>query len=154
MISLTNNFRVAFILHLVFSIFLSAKASAGVRVFPQIEETQDTEDILDTYPDYLRFALAVAKQVEPKAADRLHRNYQKLIKYDPTAAARFLKSLRFEMDHKVGLMGKAPSQVTTQSPEIRRWVRRFAGEWAREADEHLFRAIAMRAQERNRSSEN
>ncbi|MBI3294814.1 MAG: hypothetical protein HYZ71_08795 [Deltaproteobacteria bacterium] len=133
------------------SLLMSEAAAASPRDFPSIRETNDTDTILEKYTDYLRFVLAVDQSVDAKTAQQLHKNYLRLAKYDGEAAARFLKGLRFEMVHKLELMGKTARSLNTSTPEMRRWVKRFAPDWSREADEQLIRAIATRAAERNRA---
>jgi hypothetical protein len=103
------------------------------------------DDILKEYPAYLNFVLEVGKDVDHTGANRLSSTYQKLRHRSPEFAARFLKGLRFEMVHKLELMGTAPSHLTTQSPVMRRWVARYMKEWTRECDEHLFRSYAVAA---------
>lgn len=147
-----NSWQRTILFHSLITVLFTSALEANTRVFPQIGEEKEVDDILEHYPDYLRFILAVASQVDRASANRLHKNYQKLVKFDRSAAARFLKSLRFEIVHKVELMGTSPRAITTQNTEIRRWVRRFVPEWSREADEHLFRAVAMRAIEKNREN--
>ena len=50
------------------------------------------------------------------------------------------------MVQKLELMGTATASVSTSSPVIRNWVRRYLKEWYREADEYLFRSLAFRGQ--------
>lgn len=139
----------------LFAVFFSNHALARqVIAFPQIAESNDTDDILETHPQYLRFVLAVAQGIDSASAERLHKNYQRLLKYDRDGAAHFLKGLRFEMVTKLELMGASPRSIKTTSPEMRRWVSRFVKDWSREADEHLFRVVALRASERNRTRKN
>lgn len=115
--------------------------------FPDISATSDQDDILSTYPLYLKFALAIGKEVDNATARKLSANYSALRKRSPQFAARFLKGLRFEMEQKLELMGASPASITTHSPEMRRWVAKYMKEWNREADEHLFRAITMKVRE-------
>lgn len=143
--------RAAFIGQALLAVLHANPVGGRVLVFPNIEELSDHDDILEKYPQYLRFVLAVGHSVDSQSADRLKKNFERLTKYDPDGAIRFLKGLRFEMMHKMELMGASPRTVTVNNSEIRRWVRRFLPDWGREADEHLFRAIALRAAERNRS---
>lgn len=112
--------------------------------FPRHQSSSDKSDILSEYPDYLRFVLEIGKDVDPQTAQFLSKNYQSLRKRDPSNAARFLKGLRFEMVQKLELMGMSPSSVSTATPSVRQWVKRYLKEWNREADEYLFRSIAFR----------
>lgn len=110
--------------------------------FPQISSEDDTSDILRSYPAYLAFVLDVGRRTDANTAHRLEDTYGALRKRYPDAAAQFLKGLRFEMVAKLELMGASPSSVSSTSPEMRRWVTKFMRDWVREADEHLFRAVA------------
>ena len=116
--------------------------------FPNIEETSDSSEVLKFYPAYLRFALEIGRDTDLRTAKKLDETYQQLRRRHPQAAAKFLKGLRFEMVQKMELAGLDPARVSTNTPEIRRWVGRFLKDWHREADEHLFRAVAIRASER------
>lgn len=115
--------------------------------FPRVTETNDEDRILKTYPAYLTYVLEVGAETDAATARKLGETYQSLRRRYPTAAARFLKGLRFEMVQKIELMGLAPHQASTRSPEMRRWVHRFIKEWHREADEHLFRAVVLKRAE-------
>lgn len=114
--------------------------------FPTYDSTSDEGEILGDYPAYLNFVLEIGKTTDRGTAGRLAQTYLKLKKKSPVGAARFLKGLRFEMVTKLELMGVSPQSISTQSPEIRRWVGRYLKEWLREADEHLFRAYAYNAE--------
>lgn len=114
--------------------------------FPTYESTSDEGEILGDYPAYLNFVLEIGKTTDRGTSSRLAQTYLKLKKKSPVGAARFLKGLRFEMVTKLELMGASPQSISTQNPEIRRWVGRYLKEWLREADEHLFRAYAYNAE--------
>jgi hypothetical protein len=111
--------------------------------FPQVRQTSDTDDILSTYPAYLKFVLEVGGETDAATARKLADTYTVLRKRYPVSAARFLKGLRFEMVEKMELMGTNTATVSTRTPEVRRWVSRFMKEWLREADEYHFRSVTM-----------
>lgn len=121
---------------------LASRGLDSVQGFPQTKESRDADVILRTYPAYLTFALEVAKEVDAANAKKLQNSYDNLRKRSPEGAVRFLKGLRFEMVQKLELMGMPATRVSTRTPEVRRWIGRFTKEWAREADEYLFRAVA------------
>lgn len=108
--------------------------------FPKHGTTSDLDEILNRYPDYLRFVLTVGRDVDRPTAQRLEKTYDALRKQDQVGAARFLRGLRFEMVQKLELLGLSESSVSTSSPVIRRWVAKYLPAWLREADEYLFRA--------------
>lgn len=112
--------------------------------FPKTREVSDVEDVLKVYAPYLRFVEVVGKKTDAESTVRLVRIFDALRKRDPRGAARFLKGLRFEMTQKLEFMGVATAAITSDTPEIRQWVGRFVKVWQREADELLFRAIAMK----------
>jgi len=114
--------------------------------FPIAAVTSDQDDILKEYPAYLSFVLEVGRDVDHASAVRLGSLYARLKTRSPQDTARFLKGLRFEMAHKLQLMGANPQSITTQNPTIRRWVGRYIKEWSRECDEHLYRSYARSAQ--------
>ena len=149
-----NSIKLACVASVVLGMFLGWPALGKARAFPHTPSHSDADSIIESYEEYLRFVLEVARTDNPSHSKLLHNNYRKLLQYDRAMAARFLKGLRFEMDHKLALMGKSPQAVTSRHPEIRKWVSRFIRTWIREADENLFRAVAIRAAEKNRRSEN
>lgn len=112
--------------------------------FPRHRGTKDVDDILSDYPDYLRFVMEIGKDVDPATTQKLGATYTSLRKRDPKGAARFLRGLRFEMVQKLEFLGTSHASVTTSTPVVRQWVRRYLKEWHREADEYLFRSIAFR----------
>ena len=124
----------------------SERALASMS-FPNIEATSSRTEVLSLYPAYLQFVVDVGKTVDNANAGRLMKIYQILLQRSPNSAALFLKGLRFEMVEKAELMGRNPTQLSTQTPEIRRWVAKYMKEWVREADEHLFRAVTIRKAE-------
>ncbi len=117
--------------------------------FPNHPVTNDVGDILETYPDYLKFVVEAGKATNAPLAKRLEEKYAALEKADRGLAARFLRGLRFEMVQKLELTGLANRGVTTAQPGVRRWVGRFLGIWLREADEYMFRARAGKIARRN-----
>ncbi len=112
--------------------------------FPLTREVENPNQVLASYMPYFHFVEAVGKKTDPEATKRLVHTFEALRKRDPNGAARFLKGLRFEMTQKLEFMGITASSVNSDTPEIRRWVGRFVKVWHREADELLFRAIAMK----------
>ena len=112
--------------------------------FPSVSVTYDTDEMLERYPVYLDFVLSIGKATEPEYSKKLANTYAALRKKDPRGAARFLKGLRFELVHKLELVGMNPAHVTTATPAVRMWVTRYIKAWYREADEYLFKAIAVR----------
>jgi hypothetical protein len=115
---------------------------SSTMMFPQVEAVDNTNDMLSAYPVYLKFVLEVGKRTDATTAHRLENTYNVLRQRYPEAAANFLRGLRFEMVQKLELTGVNPSSVTTNTPEMRRWVGKFMRDWWREADEHFFRAVA------------
>jgi len=111
--------------------------------FPQHGEATDVDGVLGQYRDYLSFVLEIGSQTDPRGAARLRQTYAKLVKRDPALAARFLRGLRFELIQKLEMLGFPPATVTARQPVIRKWVTRFLPAWHREADEYLFRSVAI-----------
>lgn len=110
--------------------------------FPLIRTAKSSSEMLKQYQPYLDFVVQVGKQSDLVNAQKLMVSFQKLQAHNPEAAARFLKGLRFEMMEKAQRMGRTESKLTSNNPEIRSWVGRFIEEWAREADEHLYRVYS------------
>lgn len=110
--------------------------------FPLVETERSVDDILESYPVYLKFVIEVGKDTDRTRTSQLVKTFESLKRKTPKGAALFLKGLRTEMIHKVDLMGSDPRSLTTSSPELRRWVSKYLAEWVREADEHLFRAYS------------
>lgn len=123
----------------------STMRSLSSLPFPRHEATKDEGDVLSEYPEYLRFVLAIGKDVDPSTSSKLAKTYEQLRKRDPRGAARFLRGLRFEMVQKLEFSGANLATVNTSSPEMRNWVRRYISAWYREADEYLFRSVAFRS---------
>lgn len=121
-------------------ISLSSTGYAGE--FPLVKAAQSSHEILKTYQPYLDFAVQVGRQSDGSSAQRLLISFQKLRTRNPEAAARFLKGLRFEMMEKAQRMGRSETKLSSNHPEIRMWVGRFIQEWAREADEYLYRVYS------------
>jgi hypothetical protein len=107
--------------------------------FPIVETESSTGEILDAYQAYFKFVIDIGKDVDRANAAKLSRLYETLKRKNPHGAALFLKGLRFEMVEKVELMGRDPRDISSSSPEIRKWIAKYLKEWVREADEHLFR---------------
>lgn len=120
----------------------SVMRSLSSSNFPLVDTERSTNDILDSYPAYLKFVVEVGKDIDRAQALKLAKIYDSLKKKNPRGAALFLKGLRFEMIQKVELMGKDPRTLSSSNPELRRWIGRYLVEWVREADEHLFRAYS------------
>jgi hypothetical protein len=112
--------------------------------FPQVRVARNDGEALSLYPVYLQYVLEVGNETDRLQSKRLSDLYEKLRGRYPVQAACFLKGLRFEMVAKQELMGANLSQLSSHSPEMRRWVRKFIREWVREADEYLFRAVTTR----------
>jgi len=123
----------------------STARSLSSLPFPSHEATSDEGDILSDYPEYLRFVLAIGKDVDPSTAGKLAKTYEALRKRDSKGAARFLRGLRFEMVQKLEFMGASTASINSSSPVMRTWVRRYITAWQREADEYLFRSVAFRS---------
>lgn len=132
----------------VYSASLDARDPAS-RPFPNVSSTSDVDDILDNYVVYLQFILAVGNDVDHQAAKGIAAKWNQLKKNDRAAAARFLKGLKFEMDQRMQLTGGSSKRMTSDSPAVRSWVKRYIKDWYREADEHLFRSYATRLAVRN-----
>lgn len=124
---------------------LSTGTAFGVNTsvrFPVLETERSTNDILESYPAYLKFVVEVGKDLDRDNAAKLVKLFDSLKRKNPRGAALFLKGLRFEMVQKVELMGREPKEISSSNPEYRKWVARYLKEWVREADEHLFRAYS------------
>jgi hypothetical protein len=115
--------------------------------FPLVETERTTNNILDSYPVYLKFVSDIGRDIDRNNSAKLVKLFDSLKRKNPRGAALFLKGLRFEMIQKVELMGKDPRDISTSSPEFRKWVAKYLKEWVREADEHLFRAYSASASE-------
>jgi hypothetical protein len=134
----------ALLLIVVGGIFFAPAAKASMA-FPMAADTNEASDILSNYPPYLNYVIDIGRETNASQASRLFEMYQTLRRTNPAGAARFLKGLRFEMVYRLELTGVAPEKASTRNPDMRRWVTRFTKDWIRECDEHLFRAVAMRA---------
>ena len=110
--------------------------------FPSVRLVKDTSDILTHYQPYFDFVVRIGNQVDASSTRKMVASFSELKKRNPEAAARFLKGLRFELVDKAERMGRREVSLTSQNPEIQRWVGRFIKEWAREADEHLYRVTS------------
>ncbi len=119
------------------------------RPFPNVSPTSDVDDIIQDYEPYLQFVAAVGKDVDPKNARLLAQKWVVLKKSDKNGAARFLKLLKFEMDQHLQLTGGSSVRMHSDSPAVRKWVKRFIRDWYREADEQLFRTYALKMSAKN-----
>lgn len=117
--------------------------------FPQHKLTSDMGDILSDYPDYLKFVLEIGRGTDQRSAQILAQKYSQLRSRNPELAARFLRGLRFEMVQKLEFVGGTNARVTTDTPFMRHWVTKFLREWAREADEYLYRSYGAQIARRN-----
>ncbi len=129
-------------LSFIFLMFFTPVGMAELS-FPEVNETNKVDKILETYPIYLQFVQAIGKSVEPETTKNLMEGFDKLEKADRIAAARFLKSLRYEMDQKLEFLGASPRKMTTQSPVMRQWVAKFLPNWEREVNDLIFKSVAM-----------
>ncbi|NBX75416.1 MAG: hypothetical protein EBQ92_02595 [Proteobacteria bacterium] len=114
----------------------------AATAFPNVRTVRDTSDILDNYQPYLDFVVRVGNEVDASSTRKMVASFTELKKRNPEAAARFLKGLRFELVDKAERMGRRTVSLTSQNPEMQKWVGRFIKEWAREADEHLYRVTS------------
>lgn len=114
---------------------------------PNLEATRNEREILKNYPAYLDFVLEIGNTVDRKSALRLRQIYTVLKKEYPTSAARFLRGLRYEIIHRLDFISKSGTQITTENPDMRRWVQKFIKLWLYEADEQLFRARSIALKE-------
>ena len=119
---------------------LSTGTAYGSLRFPVVSVERSTDGILDSYTDYLKFAVEVGKDTDRESAQKLIKIFDVLKKRNPRGAALFLKGLRFEMIQKIELMGIEPQEISSSNAIMRRWIGKYMKEWVREADEHLFRA--------------
>ena len=117
--------------------------------FPDHKLTSDMGDILSDYPDYLRFVLEIGRVTDSRSAQVLASKYGQLRKRNPELAARFLRGLRFEMVQKLEFVGGTNARITTDTPFMRKWVTKFIREWAREADEYLYRSYGAQVARKN-----
>ncbi|MFM8270478.1 MAG: hypothetical protein ACKN9V_09850 [Pseudomonadota bacterium] len=101
-----------------------------------------TSDILENYQRYFDFVVRIGNGVDASSTKKMVASFSELKKRNPEAAARFLKGLRFELVDKAERMGKKEISLGSQNPEVQKWVGRFMREWAREADEHLYRVYS------------
>lgn len=111
---------------------------------PDLPRYQDDDDVLDNYPAYLSFVIALGTRYNSKLAKGLEAKYASLRQRDPRGAANFLRGLREEILHKLLLSNIPVQRATVSNPVIKKLVRDYLGEWYHEADEYLFRAIARR----------
>lgn len=110
--------------------------------FPRTKTVRDSSEMLKTYQVYLDFVVLVGKRGQLSSATKLEKSFQDLKNKNPEAAARFLKGLRFEMMDKAERMGRKEGVLTASHPEIQKWIARFISDWAREADEHVYRVYS------------
>lgn len=122
---------------------IAPEREVASMAFPQHKATSDVDDIMDDYPEYLKFVLEIGRDVNPKVASQIETRWAKLKKADERLASRFLKGLRFEMVQKMELSGMSSARVTTNSGFMRTWVKKYMGAWLREVDEYQYRAYAQ-----------
>jgi len=139
-----SEMKKAFLVFLVvpFFAFGSSERDLSSMRFPAVKSVFDTDEMLSDYQAYMNFVCEIGKRVDARNTRRLIKVYSSLRRRSPEKAALFLKGLRFEMISKADLMGVETSNLSTQTPEMRRWVARYMKEWVREADEHLFRSLS------------
>lgn len=137
----------------IFCSAFSGDRTPASRKFPQVREKKDQDDILEYYHAYLNFVLEIGNQVNRPVAQKIKMYYFNLKNATPHAAARFLKGLRFEILQKVQMAGMNPDELSTQSPEIKRWVTKYLPIWLREIDEHWFRAKTELEQRKSEEAE-
>lgn len=118
----------------------SQHRSLSSASFPKLDSSNDIDEVNSSYPAYLEFVLAIGRQTDRKTADRLQATYARLRGRDKTGSARFLRGLRFELLQKLELLGLSEDSVTTNHPQVRRWVAKYLPVWLRECDEYLFRS--------------
>lgn len=121
--------------------FSSTGYASGIA-FPKTRTVRDSSDMLKTYQAYLDFIVWVGKRSHLSSTTRLEKAFQDLKNKNPESAARFLKGLRFEMMDKAERMGRNDGTLTSTHPEIQKWIARFIDDWAREADEHVYRVYS------------
>lgn len=127
---------------IVLGIVSLSKNGYAATSFPSVRIVRDTSDILKNYQPYLDFITQIGNQVDSASTGKMLASFTELKRRNPEGAARFLKGLRFEMVDKAERMGQREEKLSSSSPEIRNWVRKFIKEWAREADEHLYRVYS------------
>lgn len=110
--------------------------------FPRVRTVRDTSDILENYQSYFDFVVRIGNQVDSNSTKKMVASFGELKRKNPEGAARFLKGLRFELVDKAERMGRKEGSLSAQNPEMKKWVGRFIKEWAREADEHLYRVYS------------
>ncbi|NBX93537.1 MAG: hypothetical protein EBQ85_09945 [Proteobacteria bacterium] len=127
----------------VFVLGILSFSHTGFAVdFPSVKAQSDTDDILDNYRAYLDFVVAVGRQTDSSNTQKLEKRFAELEKRNPEGAARFLKGLRVELLDKAERLGRSYGRISSSQSEMRKWVSRFMKDWAREADEHLFRTAS------------
>lgn len=119
--------------------YAASERELASSAFPRVKVAYETDDILEDYQPYFDFVVSIGKQADPSSTQKLIRSFNELQKRNPESAARFLKGLRFEMLEKAERLGRTEAKISSSSSEMRKWVNRFMKDWAREADEHLFR---------------
>lgn len=129
-------------LTLVLGMVTLSKTGYAGSAFPHVSPARDSQEILKRYQPYLDFVVQVGRKADVASTQRMESKFLELKKRNPEGAARFLKGLRFEMIDKAQRMGQQEGALTSQNPELIRWVGKFMGQWAREADEHLYRVYS------------
>lgn len=114
----------------------------AAMAFPNVGTARDTQEMLKRYQVYLEFVVQIGRTSDLASTQRMEAKFAELKRRNPEGAARFLKGLRFELLDKAQRLGKQETILNTQNAELIRWVGRFMGQWAREADEHLYRVYS------------
>lgn len=99
----------------------------------------DARDYIKDHQRYVELVAKVGNKVDPKNTRKMVRLFQVMKEKHPEAAKRFLRGLRFEIREKAQRMGVRPS---IKNRHFRKWVSKYMKEWAREADEHLYRVAS------------
>lgn len=114
----------------------------GIATLSTTGYASTASDVLENYQHYFDFVVRIGNQVDAGSTRKMVASFSELKNKNPEAAARFLKGLRFELVDKAQRMGKREASLSPQNPEVQKWVGRFIKEWAREADEHLYRVYS------------
>lgn len=118
--------------------------------FPYAEKEDDYDDMLEDYQVYLNFVVSVGRRVNSRRARNIAQKFSKLKSQDPREAARYLKGLKYEMDHRRLLTRKSRRALGSGSRYTRRWIGRYLDNWENELDEALFRSYVKRMVARDR----
>lgn len=114
--------------------------SAFSMQVPYLKSTNDVGEINKAYPAYLNFIVAASQNINPAGAEKLRNLYEKTANKDKKAAARLLKGIHFEITQKIEMSPAGSKNLSSQSPAMKQWVKKYLPLWIREADEQYFRA--------------